>query len=135
MKITKQKQKLIDEIAKKYQLRLLLLFGSQADGATHKHSDFDAAYLSRKDLDLMQEGALITDLFGVFECDKVDLANLKIASPLLAHGIFENSQVLYEAEENLYNELSVYAFKRFIENMPLYQLKRERLKELAKSNV
>ena len=34
----------IEEIAKKYSLKLLLLFGSQSSGKTHPMSDFDFGY-------------------------------------------------------------------------------------------
>ena len=40
----------IEEVAKKYDVSLIVLFGSQAKGNTHKHSDTDVAFLPNKNL-------------------------------------------------------------------------------------
>ena len=54
----KQKQQ-IRKIAQKYDLELILLFGSRVEGKIHKESDFDVAYSSSRDLGLMEEAQLI----------------------------------------------------------------------------
>jgi len=49
MEIDDKKEKLMREIAQKYDLRLVLLFGSQVDGKQlHNESDFDVAYKQEK---------------------------------------------------------------------------------------
>jgi len=64
----------IKEIAKKYDLDLVLLFGSQVKDKKylHQESDFDIAYLSKKDLNLMEEAQLICDLMPIFKSEKID---------------------------------------------------------------
>ena len=68
-------------IAEENGLSLVLLFGSQATGKTHKESDIDVAYLSDKPLDLMAEARLIEDLRPIFRSNAVDIVDLKKAPP------------------------------------------------------
>lgn len=123
MDITEKQKKLIEKIAEKYSLRLLLLFGSQADGRTHKHSDFDVAYLSYRDLSLREECSMDVDLFPVCGSKKVDLVNIKTTSPLLKEHIFRNNKILFCSDKSVYNEYSIYAFKSFVEAKPLFALR------------
>jgi len=86
----------IKAIADKYDLELLLLFGSRVNGKMlHKESDFDVAYLSDKKLDLMEESRLIIELMPIFKSDKIDLANVKMAHPLLLKQIFANHKIIF----------------------------------------
>ena len=131
IKLTEQKEKYIKKMAQKYSLELLLLFGSQISGKTHKESDFDFAYLSSRRLNLDQEGQLINDL--LFLIDKhderiINLVNIKKATPLLLYAMTSQSQLLYEKEPATFAVLRAYSFKKYIETKPLYQMKAERLK-------
>ena len=67
----KQKQK-ITEVTKKYQLRLIVLFGSRVDGKIHKESDYNIAYLPSKKLSFDQENYLNYNFTGIFRHDTVD---------------------------------------------------------------
>lgn len=125
-------KKLIKEIAKKYSLELLLLFGSRISGELQKESDFDIAYLSKKELDLMGEAKLICDLMPLFQSEKIDLVNLKKASPLLLFAITQNCQILHQRNPIIFPALRAYAFKKYIETKPLYEEKFRRLKERLK---
>lgn len=126
-------KKTIEEIAKKYSLELLLLFGSRISGKLQKESDFDIAYLSKKELDLMGEAKLICDLMPLFQSEKIDLVNLKKASPLLLFAITqENCRILYQRNPIIFPALRAYAFKKYIETKPLYEEKFRRLKERLK---
>lgn len=122
------KEKLI-EVAKKFNLKLILLFGSQVKEKKflHQESDFDVAYLSKKDLDLVEEAKLICDLMPIFQSEKVDLVNLKKANPLLLFAITNDCQVLYEKNPFIFPSLRVYAFKKYVETKPLYEEKFRRL--------
>lgn len=135
MKINTTKNKsLIKKIAQKYQLRLILLFGSQTGDQKylHQESDFDIAYLSRRNLDLMEEGKLINDLIQVFKSERIDLVNLKKAKPLLLFLITNDCQVLYQDNAFTFPSLRVYAYKKYIETRFLYEEKFRRLEEKIK---
>lgn len=130
----KEKNNLIKKIAKRYSLRLLLLFGSRVDNKNlHRESDFDVAYLSEKKLTLRQETEMMTKLAPVFGSDNIDLVNLKNASPLLYYAVFNHCRVLYQEHELLFPKLRLYALRKFVEAEPLYKLKAQRLKEYVKT--
>ena len=122
-------QKQIKKIAKKYKIKLLLLFGSQANKKTHKLSDVDVAYLSQKTLCLKKESNLIIDLMPFFKSEYIDLVNICQASPLLLYAIVNNCKKIYQSEPLLLANLQCYAFKSFIEAKPLFQLQKQRLLE------
>ena len=127
------KNKLLSEIAAKYALRLLLLFGSRVDGKNlHKESDFDVAYLSRRKLDLMEEAKMMTEMAPYFHSENIDLVNLKNASPLLYYAVLDKCRVLFQEDELLFPSLRVYVFRKFVEMQPIYELKHQRIREYAK---
>jgi len=121
------------EIAQKYDLRLVLLFGSQVEGKQlHCESDFDVAYLSKRKLDLMEEAKMMLAMTPYFHNDNIDLVNLKNAVPLLYYAVFDKCQVLFQEDELLFPTLRIYAFRKFVEMQPTYELQHQRLKEYAK---
>lgn len=122
------KQALTKNIAEKYSLELLLLFGSRAEGTENPKSDFDVAYLSQKDLDLEKESRLIIELAPVFKSENIDLVNIKNASPLLFFAIFQKCRILYEKDSSVFPRLRAYSFKKYVETKPLYAEKFRRLK-------
>ncbi|MEK7480790.1 MAG: nucleotidyltransferase domain-containing protein [Patescibacteria group bacterium] len=117
-------------IAEKYQLSLVLLFGSQATGKTHKQSDYDVAYLSERPLALMEESSLIVDLMPVFQTLTVDLVNLHNASPLLLKKIAERCMMLYEKERHLFAQFRIYAYKRYMEAQRLFRMRDQQLNRI-----
>ncbi len=125
----KKQEALIKKMAHKYSLELILLFGSQISGKIRKDSDFDIAYLSRKNLDLAQEAQMIIELAEVFKSENIDLVNLKKAKPLLFYAIFNECQVIYEDRPLIFSALRVYSFKKYIENKFLYEEKFRRLQK------
>jgi len=130
MEIDDKKEKLMRKIAQKYDLRLVLLFGSQVDGKQlHNESDFDVAYLSKRKLDLMEEARMMLAMTPYFHSENIDLVNLKNAPPLLYYAVFDKCQVLFAEDELLFPTLRVYAFRKFVEMQPIYELQHQRLKE------
>jgi len=117
----------IGQITKKYDLDLLLLFGSRLkdEKYLHSESDFDIAFLSKRKLNLMEETKLIYDLMPIFNSDKIDLVNLKKAGSLLLKQIFENHKVLYCQDPKIYYQYKIYAERRYAEAYPLFQLTRK----------
>lgn len=124
MEITEKQKQKIAEIAGKYGLRLVLLFGSRvSEKSLNKESDFDVAYLPKKKLDFDQEIRLNYEFTEVFGNDKVDTVDLGRTKPLLLHGIFREAQVLFQEDALVFSRYRAYAFKKYIESKPLYELK------------
>ena len=123
----KQKQK-IDEIAGKYHLKLVLLFGSRATGKIHKESDFDVAYLPAKNLSYDDEIDINLQFTNIFRHDRVDTVDMRKAAPLLLFGIFRECQVLFEENNLIFPTYRAYAYKKYIEAKPILE------KALLKNN-
>ena len=116
--ITADKKKITDKIAQKYSLEMILLFGSQVSGKTSKESDFDIAYLSKKELSGKEEIELNCDLMDVFKSDKIDLTNLKNANPFLNYEIAKKCRLIL-GDEKKFSEFKIMAFKKYIDHLPL----------------
>ncbi|KKU84958.1 MAG: polymerase beta domain protein region protein [Parcubacteria group bacterium GW2011_GWA1_47_9] len=80
------KTKKLKEIATQYGLQLVILFGSQAKGVTHKESDVDIAYAGARPLDIDSEARLIVALAPIFGTDHIDLVDMHRASALILSG-------------------------------------------------
>ena len=128
MVITEQLKKEIAEIARKYNIALFVLFGSQARGDVHKKSDVDIAYSSREPLPLHEENKMAVALQQLFRTSHVDIVNLSAAtSPLLLKNITDEGMPLFEAKPSLFNELFLYALRVYREAKPLFALREEYL--------
>lgn len=116
----------IKKLAEKYELSLVMLFGSQVTGKTHRESDFDIAYLSDKKLSFKDEGRIIIDLapiIGARDERLVNLSNIKKAGALLLKEIFDKHQVLFCADQNIYDSYKIFSVKNFIESRPIFDLR------------
>lgn len=102
MKLTKEHKEKIREISGKYQLKLVYLFGSRANGKTGPLSDYDfAVYLDEKDAKKRFDTRLklIAEISEIFKTDKVDICVLNdIESPELKYNIIKEGKVIFEKE-------------------------------------
>jgi predicted nucleotidyltransferase len=119
--LTKKQKEQINKIAKKYDLKLLLLFGSQVNGKAKSNSDFDVAYLSRDSLISEKWLDLNSDLADIFNSDRVDQVNIRNAGILLLHEISRNSKLLFGNEID-YIKFKTRAFRVFIDSASLFKL-------------
>ncbi|NQU82353.1 MAG: nucleotidyltransferase domain-containing protein [Parcubacteria group bacterium] len=119
--LTKDQKQKIEKIAEKYDLRLLMLFGSQVNGKNKEDSDFDVAYLSQKSLELKQKFELKDDLASVFGSDRIDQVNIRNAGTLLLHEISSNSKLLF-GDEIDYIKFKTRAYRIFTDSTSLFKL-------------
>lgn len=124
MDLSQKDKKLLEKIVQEYSLKLILLFGSQVSGNTHKESDYDVAYLSVRKLDLLEEANLIIDIAPIFKSENVDLVNLNASPPFLLYKITQECQVIYTHDALAFPSLRAYAFKKYVEEAkPLLEAK------------
>ncbi|HOJ11695.1 MAG TPA: nucleotidyltransferase domain-containing protein [Clostridiales bacterium] len=123
----------INDIIAKYNLRLLLIFGSYNTDRFTENSDIDLAYLSDRNLNIEEEMELLMDMVVHFMRDGIDLVNLNKADPLLSFQIACNSKVLYE-ENNSYILFKMKASARYADTKHLRVLRRKFLQEQLKSS-
>lgn len=130
----KQKQK-IEETAKKYSLKLILLFGSRATGKINKESDYDVAYLPSKNLSFDEEVDINFQFTIIFpqEQYRVDTVDMRKAPPLLLYAIFRECQVLFAKDNLIFFAYRAYAYKKYIEAKPIYEERFKKLKERIKN--
>jgi len=123
MNISDSQKKDIAFVARKYALRLLVLFGSQARGEAHKESDIDIAYSAAKAMDMTEENRMALELGSIFGTSKLDFVNLLNSNPLLLKRIVSEGIVLYEAEESFFNNLYLYAMNVYRESKIIQELR------------
>ena len=107
-------------------LKMLVLFGSRGRGEAHENSDWDFAILYDEELAKEQLKGwnwlkiydILADAFEI-SSDAIDVVNLNQCSPLIAHYVARDGQLIYEQETGLFEQ-----FKR--ENL----MSQEELKSL-----
>lgn len=113
----------IKELAEKYRLTLVVLFGSQATGKTHPQSDIDFAFLPSRAMNLSEIARMEFEFSQNLKLRNLELVNLKTATPFLLKQIAGKSILLYEREHFLFANFKIYAFKRFMEAKKLFDLR------------
>ena len=125
-------KKELERIARKFDLKLVILFGSRASGEATERSDYDIGLFAGH---LLSEEEII-ELQGIFsrlfQTDRVDLVDLKKAPPLLKVQVFKNFRVLYESDPMLKFQLPLSAEAEFEECRDLYEMRRQRLEEFVR---
>ena len=99
-------------IARRYGLRLIVLFGSQTTGQLHPESDVDVAVWTEKPLTLTRRLNLWLKLSQAFEAD-VDLAVLNRAEPLLMYQVARAGRVLYAGRKWAWDDFHGYACRSY----------------------
>ena len=102
----------LEPLAKRYGLRLIVLFGSQVSDRTHLESDVDVAVWWTRPLASEQHNQLWMELSGAFQAE-VDLAVLNHAEPLLLYQVARQGKPLYEDQRWAWEEFKGYAFRYY----------------------
>lgn len=115
---------LIEPIARKHGIVLLLRFGSSVTGRLHERSDIDLAVLLQRVPDsLAAQSDLLQDLQQLFPGREVDLAIVNRADPLFLKKITEACRLLYGSPRAL-QRLNIYAFKRYQDHRRYLEMER-----------
>lgn len=122
MRLDNQK---IEELAGKYSLELLLFFGSQVTGKTHKMSDYDFGFISKGGLDYAEKYALEQDLkkAGGIKAE-VEAVDLEKISPLMKYRVLRNNKILCE-KTGAYGEYFARSLRDYFESERLFELQKK----------
>lgn len=124
--LTNIKEILLKRIAIKYDLNLLVLFGSRAKNSHKKGSDYDLAFLPKYDFSINDEISLFDDLGDIFKEEPFDLVNLeKNHSVVLKQQIFQYGYLIYENKEYLFEKEKEFAFFDYIDSIALLRPNKE----------
>ena len=121
MFLTKEQKEKINQIGRKYSLRLILLYGSFARGETHADSDLDIAILGKKPLNLdtlLSIYAEMPFIFGDNKRRELDLSSLHNVNPLFRFYVMRDSVLLYGKSIDYYS-FKAYAFRDYQESQSL----------------
>jgi len=108
----------LESIAHKHDLKLIVLFGSQATGHVRSQSDVDVAALPSRRLSWDERNGLWAKLCELFQAE-VDLSVLDHAQPMLMYQVAEHGQVLYESEQWAWANFKLYARRLYWDTAPL----------------
>lgn len=123
----------IEKLAREFDLSLILLFGSQASGATHLESDVDLAILPEDELSAEEEIELNTKFCNLLQTDRVDTVNLKKASPLLLKQVLDNCKILFQKNPQVFSRFEARTLRKYQEAKPLFEMRHEKLKQSIKT--
>ncbi len=118
-------KKQINNVARKFALKLIIVFGSQVTRKTHEKSDFDLALLAKKsNFTLKQYSNLVFHLQKVFPEQELDIVFVSHADPLLLKKIVETGFLLYGKKRD-FAEFKIYAFHRYQDYQPYFELEKK----------
>ena len=127
----------IEEIAKKYDFKLIVLFGSYGTPSYNPiDSDIDIAVLPNGDansVDLRLKEIYI-DFALYFKKGKIDIINLITAPVLLKQQVSQHGTMLYQQAEGVYDTYMDYYQKLFMENIEYFKEKhRKNMEEIEEA--
>lgn len=103
-------------------IQLIILFGSAVKGARHRQSDLDLAILGKEPLDIVDLTNRVMVLLGT---DRVDVVDLRRASPLLAMEVVRGGRLIYEQYAGQYVAFCSLAHRRYVDTAKLRAAQRE----------
>ena len=116
----------LQQLVQKYQLRLIVYYGSYARQEDYdpSRSDIDIAFISNIQLNSQKLFDLMSDLIILHKKSRLDLVNLQTASGLLKEAIANDGRILYEQEEGYFQSLCPYLYKCYYETRKFRQVQR-----------
>ncbi len=136
MELTKEQKQALALVAKKYQLQLVLLFGSLSTGKARKESDADVAVLAEGKRIMRSFGAfleLIEELSSIFKRE-VDLSLLNTANPLLLHKVSQQAELLFGSRKD-FIKFRLHAFHRYNDYLPYFKIEAKLNKTILRQYV
>jgi predicted nucleotidyltransferase len=117
-------------IAEVHNFDLVVLFGSQATGRTHSHSDVDIAIVADTKIDMYK----VTDEFQKI-CGRqdVEVVNIGDASPTLMYCVVRDGKILFEKNKGGFMKWKFFAIKTWLDSSWLRTLGDKRLVAWAQS--
>jgi predicted nucleotidyltransferase len=117
----------LNEIVEKYNIELLVYFGSYGTKFYNSESDIDIAFLSASYLSIQEKLELLEDLIHYHKKSEIDLVDLRTADPVLRYEIAVNGRVLFEKEENLFERYSLFYIKSIYEHKSVLEDKMRKI--------
>jgi predicted nucleotidyltransferase len=104
------------------ELQLVVLFGSHATGRVHSKSDIDLGFLYGKPIEILD---LTNRVIQCLETDKVDVIDLRRASPLLCFCAARAGKLLFEKTPGQFNAFYSLSFRKYMDTKKLRDAQQE----------
>jgi predicted nucleotidyltransferase len=125
----------LEQVCRRYNVALLVQFGSTVSGNVHEHSDLDLAALVGGDPASRDARIdLYVDLAPLFPGRDVDLALINTADPLFLKKILEHGRLLYGSSRR-FAELRVYAYRRYQDHKRFLAVERRYVKRMLETGA
>lgn len=122
MKITRAQKIELKKVSEKYNIKLMLVFGSVATGNDRADSDMDIGILFEKEIDFSGHLRVQGELQNIFQ-KKIDIAILNHANPLLMSEVSKNPILLYGDKKELL-KFRLYSFHRYNDYAPFFEMEK-----------
>jgi len=126
MQLSNEEKKKLEEIGKKHNLRLILVYGSYAKGTQNELSDLDIACLAREPLgfdETMSLYSYFSNLFGDIERE-LDVVILNKKDPLFLYQVSKDAKLLY-GDDIDFQEFKAFAFRNYMDSKDLRELEKK----------
>ena len=110
-------------------LQLVLLFGSFASGQVHPGSDIDIGVILDGPVDILD---LTNRVINLLHTDRVDVVDLRRASPLLSFSAVRYGKVLYERSPGQFNMFASLSFRRYVDTQKLRDARQRFIRDFLK---
>jgi len=123
MDLTNEQQGKIDQIGKKHDLKMMVIYGSQVNGKTHSASDLDIGILLHQNPESFH--ALLDvqdDLKNIFSDFKMDVRYLNNTSPYFRFEAIYKGKLIYGSNYD-YVKLCAKVFKEYVDTKYLRDLR------------
>jgi len=117
-----------EDIIKKYNIKLLILFGSTGTRYEREDSDLDLAFLTENILKGDKEFNLLSELIVFYKRDDIDLINLYKVEPGLKFAVSRKGRVIYQ-KNNAFTDFQLYAARMYADTKYLREEREKTLKE------
>lgn len=115
MQITDKQKQNINQLARKFGLKLAILYGSKAGGVINQESDLDLAVMAETKPDLRLFNRLYRAFSEIFQGEAVDVRFLNDADPLFLMQVVKNGCLLAGSRAD-FIELKIQANRRYIDD-------------------
>ena len=99
-------------VAKRFGIRLIVLFGSAARGKMHEESDIDVGVLTDRPITFDQRLKLWHALSSLFRTD-IDLAMLNHADPVFGFEVARDGRLLFERDKDAWENWRSYKIRQY----------------------
>ncbi|MBT1279621.1 nucleotidyltransferase domain-containing protein [Thermoanaerobacter sp. CM-CNRG TB177] len=128
-------KKKLKEFVNKYNISLILIFGSYAKGRARESSDLDIGIKFDKNIDMNLYSSILRELVEIFNREDIDVVVLNYADPLLRFEIIASCKVLYQAYSEAYIDFYLYSVKSYDDVKKLRKLEENYLKKGIKNEL